>query len=139
MALASLAVLAAGAAATVVLWPAGDDESFTPGITSPRWDEQQGFEENEVAIAGAELFAESGCLNCHTYLGDGSGNLGAPDLSSIGRNGWSAARFARYVGDPSDFGNDVMPRYGAASGGGLTDRQLRTLGVFLAASREAPG
>ena len=25
---------------------------------------------------GAELFAQSGCLNCHTYLGQGGGNLG---------------------------------------------------------------
>ena len=30
---------------------------------------------------GAEIFAQSGCLNCHTYLGQGAGNLGAPDLS----------------------------------------------------------
>ena len=33
---------------------------------------------------GRELFAESGCMNCHTYLGAGSSNLGAPDLSEIG-------------------------------------------------------
>ena len=35
-------------------------------------------------MAGAKLFAVSGCLNCHTYLGDGSSNLGAPDLSAEG-------------------------------------------------------
>ena len=33
------------------------------------------------AVPGAKLFAESGCLSCHTYLGVGSSNLGAPDLS----------------------------------------------------------
>ena len=36
---------------------------------------------------GATLFAESGCLNCHTYLGTGSSNLGAPDLSAEGAKG----------------------------------------------------
>jgi menaquinol-cytochrome c reductase cytochrome b/c subunit len=38
----------------------------------------------QEAIAGANLFAESGCTNCHTYLGTGSSNLGAPDLSAEG-------------------------------------------------------
>ena len=36
---------------------------------------------------GATLFAESGCLNCHVYLGAGSSNLGAPDLSEEGAEG----------------------------------------------------
>ena len=43
--------------------------------------------DNAVAVAGATLFAESGCLNCHTYLGAGSSNLGAPDLSRGRRQG----------------------------------------------------
>ena len=34
--------------------------------------------------AGAVLFAQTGCLNCHVYLGEGSSNLGAPDLSEVG-------------------------------------------------------
>ena len=50
----------------------------------PSWSEEQGFADNEKAVKGAELFAQSGCLNCHTYLGEGAGNLGAPDLSEIG-------------------------------------------------------
>src|ERR1041384_5001890 len=37
-----------------------------------------------AAAPGATLFAQSGCLTCHTYLGSGSSNLGAPDLSDIG-------------------------------------------------------
>ncbi len=36
------------------------------------------------AEAGAKLFAQLPCLGCHTYLGAGSSNLGAPDLTSIG-------------------------------------------------------
>ncbi|MCZ7589482.1 MAG: hypothetical protein M5U27_11655 [Gaiella sp.] len=48
------------------------------------WAETQGFSDNEAAVAGATLFAESGCLNCHIYLGEGSANLGAPNLSAVG-------------------------------------------------------
>ncbi len=36
------------------------------------------------AVAGAKLFAESGSTTCHTYLGSGSSNLGAPDLTAEG-------------------------------------------------------
>ena len=50
----------------------------------PVWAQKQGFTHNPQAVAGAKLFAQLGCLNCHTYLGSGNHNLGAPDLSSIG-------------------------------------------------------
>ncbi len=53
----------------------------------PRWAQEQGFADDKQAVAGAGLFAESGCMNCHTYLGDGSSNLGAPDLSDEGTKG----------------------------------------------------
>ncbi len=53
----------------------------------PEWAEKQGFTGNKVAVEGATLFAESGCLNCHIYLGTGSSNLGAPDLSAEGAKG----------------------------------------------------
>src|SRR5437667_6557955 len=36
------------------------------------------------AVPGAKLFATSGCLNCHTYLGVGGSLLGAPNLSAEG-------------------------------------------------------
>src|SRR5213082_3195571 len=36
------------------------------------------------AVPGAKLFATAGCTACHTYLGTGSSNLGAPDLTAIG-------------------------------------------------------
>src|SRR5215218_8773170 len=36
----------------------------------PHWVEREALPQN--AVAGANLFAESGCLNCHTYLGVGS-------------------------------------------------------------------
>src|SRR3954447_4205010 len=40
-----------------------------------------------AALPGARLFAQSGCLTCHTYLGAGSSNLGAPDLTEEGKKG----------------------------------------------------
>src|SRR5262245_16518161 len=42
------------------------------------WQEEQGL--SELGVEGATLFAQSGCMSCHTYLGSGSSNLGAPDL-----------------------------------------------------------
>jgi len=39
------------------------------------------------AVAGAKLFAESGSTTCHTYLGSGSSNLGAPTSRPKGRRG----------------------------------------------------
>ena len=101
----------------------------------PNWAAEQGFEHNRLAVAGGKLYAESGCANCHTYLGSGSSNLGGPDLSAIGATGRGAAYFAAYVADPSRFGNAVMPAYGPQAGGAFSPRQLAQIGAFLAASR----
>jgi menaquinol-cytochrome c reductase cytochrome b/c subunit len=106
----------------------------------PTWAKEQGFENNPQALAGARLFAESGCLNCHTYLGSGTSNLGAPDLSSIGATaGKTADQFAEYVSNPAKFGNNVMPPYGKANGGAFTDQQLKEVGEFLFASKGGSG
>src|SRR5439155_1443283 len=50
----------------------------------PKWAKAQGFENNPQALAGANLFAESSCLTCHVYMGSGSANLGAPELTAEG-------------------------------------------------------
>jgi mono/diheme cytochrome c family protein len=108
-------------------------------VEVPKWAEEQGFENNPQAIAGAKLFAESGCANCHTYLGAGTSNLGAPDLSDIGSTaGKTADQFAAYVANPGDFGNNVMPPYGKEFGGAFTDQQLKQVGEFLFQSK-GPG
>src|SRR5262249_14740339 len=96
----------------------------------PTWAQRQGFADNKDAVSGATIFASSGCTACHTYLGTGSSNLGAPDLSSIGKGGQGPQFFSNYVTDPSKFGNNVMPKFAA-----LGDQKLRQLGVFLAASK----
>jgi menaquinol-cytochrome c reductase cytochrome b/c subunit len=96
----------------------------------PAWAEQQGFKDNKDAVAGAVVFASSGCTACHTYLGTGSSNLGAPDLSAIGKGGRGVEGFATYIADPSKAGNNVMPKFAA-----LGDQKLHQLGEFLNASK----
>jgi len=93
------------------------------------WAEKQGFAGNEQAEAGAQLFAETGCLQCHTYLGMGGGILGAPDLSEIGQTN-DAAYFVQYLSNPARFGNTVMGSYSY-----LGEENLAALGAFLEASK----
>ena len=93
------------------------------------WAVEQGFVGNEKAEAGAKLFAETGCLQCHIYLGFGAGALGAPDLSEIGQTN-DAAYFVQYLSNPSRFGNNVMGSYSY-----LGEENLAALGAFLEASK----
>ena len=95
----------------------------------PDWADEQGFANNENAVTGAELFAQSGCLNCHVYLGEGNANLGAPDLSEVGAAN-DAAYFVQYLSNPAAFGNRVMGSYSY-----LGEENLAALGEFLAASK----
>lgn len=94
-----------------------------------RWIEENNIPEGP-AQEGAEVFAESGCTNCHLYLGSGVANLGAPDLSNWGATG-TASRARAYVANPRQFGNQVMPVYGNT----LTDEQLDQIAAFLEASK----
>ena len=106
------------------------EESLGGGELVEEWAQEQGFAGDEQALEGARIFAAVGCQNCHTYLGSGVTNEGAPDLSEIGNRGRDVEGFAEYVADPSEFGNTVMPRYE-----GLGQERLRQLGEFLAASK----
>ena len=96
----------------------------------PTWAQRQGFADDKDAVAGATVFATSGCTACHTYLGTGSSNLGAPDLSAIGKSGQGPNFFSTYVADPSKYGNNVMPKFAA-----LGQTKLHQLGVFLSESK----
>lgn len=96
----------------------------------PEWMEQNNLPQE--AEPGAELFAEAGCLNCHTYLGAGSANLGAPDLSDIGTTERGPEGFVELLRNPPP----PMPSFAE-----LGDENLQELGVFLHHSRggaEAP-
>jgi cytochrome c2 len=96
----------------------------------PIWSQKQGGFSPE-AEQGAEIFAQVGCLQCHTYLGSGSQNVGAPDLSAIGRQR-DKAFFQRYVADPSQFGNNVMPKFES-----LGEENLDKLATFLEESKNS--
>ena len=94
------------------------------------WAEEQGFVGDERAEAGATLFAEAGCLQCHTYSGHGTGNLGAPELSDVNAGQANDPEFfVRFLSNPAAFGNTVMGSYAY-----LGEENLAALGAFLAAS-----
>jgi menaquinol-cytochrome c reductase cytochrome b/c subunit len=97
----------------------------------PTWAKQEGFANNPTAVAGAKLFAQSGCLNCHTYLGSGGSNLGAPDLSAEGAKNKGIDFQIRHLKDPASVTpGSPMPKFGAFS-----DQNLRALATFLEASK----
>jgi mono/diheme cytochrome c family protein len=97
----------------------------------PSWEQKQGFTGNEEAIAGANLFAESGCTNCHTYLGTGSSNLGAPDLSAEGAKNKGVDFQVSHLECPSC----VNPGSPMPSFKDLGKDNLHKLAVFLEASK----
>jgi hypothetical protein len=97
----------------------------------PTWAQKEQFANNQDAIAGAMIFACSRFTACHTYLGTGSSNQGAPDLSAEGTKGRTKDFFMSYISDPSKYGNNVMPKFG------FDDQQLSQLAAFLLASKGA--
>ena len=97
----------------------------------PRWAQEQGFVGNKQAVAGAKLFATLGCLNCHTYLGSGNHNLGAPDLSAEGAKNQGIYFQIQHLKCPSCVHKgSPMPSF--ASQGTLN---LTRLATFLEASK----
>jgi mono/diheme cytochrome c family protein len=84
-----------------------------------------------AAVPGAKLFAESGCTACHTYLGTGSSNLGAPDLTDIGTKNLGIDFQIRHLKCPSCVTpGSPMPRFES-----LGEKRLRQLAIFLEASK----
>ena len=97
----------------------------------PSWEKKQGFAGNKEAVAGANLFAESGCTNCHTYLGTGSTNLGAPDLSAEGAKGKGIQFQIDHLKCPSCVNpGSPMPPFPS-----LGEDNLHKLATFLEASK----
>ncbi len=97
----------------------------------PSWAQKQGFQGNDEALKGANLFAESGCTNCHTYLGTGSSNLGAPDLSDEGSKQKGIKFQIDHLKCPSCVNSgSAMPAFAA-----LGEDNLHALAVFLEASK----
>ena len=84
-----------------------------------------------AAVPGAKLFAVSGCTACHTYLGSGGAQLGAPDLTAIGTRQLGVDFQIRHLKCPSC----VTPGSPMPTFASLGDARLRQLAVFLEASK----
>ncbi len=84
-----------------------------------------------AALPGAKLFATAGCTACHTYLGAGSSNLGAPDLTTIGSRGLGIDFQIRHLQCPSCVTpGSPMPKFAS-----LGTTRLRQLAIFLEDSK----
>jgi menaquinol-cytochrome c reductase cytochrome b/c subunit len=81
--------------------------------------------DDEQLTSGAGIFAEAGCLNCHTYAGQGAAGPG-PELTDVGTR-LDAGAIAQVVTN----GRGGMPAFGGA----LTDEQIQQIAGFLEASR----
>ena len=130
-----VAIVAVGVTAVsmgVLTYKGATVREFTAGdaaLIAEEWIQENNLPQD--VRPGAELVAGLGCLGCHTYAGDGSPNLGAPDLTEIGtQEGRTVDHFQRYVANPAEFGNNIMQPY--ASQG---EERLRQIAEFLAASK----
>jgi mono/diheme cytochrome c family protein len=95
----------------------------------PNWVKQEKLP--PAAVPGAKLFAVAGCTACHTYLGTGSSNLGAPDLTQIGTRGLGIDFQIRHLECPSCVNpGSPMPKFAS-----LGQKRLRELAIFLEASK----
>jgi len=84
-----------------------------------------------AAVPGAKLFAVSGCTACHTYLGTGGAQLGAPDLTAIGTRNLGVQFQINHLKCPSCVNaGSPMPKFAS-----LGDARLKQLAVFLEASK----
>jgi quinol-cytochrome oxidoreductase complex cytochrome b subunit len=102
-------------------------------VLAPIWAKKQGFASNKAAVAGANIFAQVGCLTCHTYLGAGASNLGAPDLSAEGAKHKGIKFQIDHLKCPSCVNpGSPMPRFD-----NLGQDNLLKLATFLEASKGA--
>jgi len=84
-----------------------------------------------AAVPGAKLFAVAGCTACHTYLGAGGSQLGAPDLTAIGTRNLGIDFQIRHLKCPSCVNpGSPMPKFAS-----LGEQRLRQLAIFLEASK----
>jgi menaquinol-cytochrome c reductase cytochrome b/c subunit len=84
---------------------------------------------------GAEIFAQAGCMGCHTYLGAGTPNLGAPDLSAEGAKGRGEEFQINHLKCPSCVNpGSPMPPFT-----NFTDEQYHELATFLEESKAPQG
>jgi mono/diheme cytochrome c family protein len=105
-----------------------EEPSATAGSTLV---EANNLPDDPQVLEGANLFSQVGCMNCHTYAGQGASNLGAPDLTDIGDAGRSDEYWMRWIHNPQDIKPGTqMPAFPL-----LSDEQLSALATFLNASK----
>ena len=97
----------------------------------PSWAKSEKFTGNAQAVAGAKLFAVSGCLNCHTYNGTGGGFAGAPNLTAEGAKNKGVTFEINHLKCPAC----VNPGSPMPSFAGLGQDNLAKLAAFLVASK----
>ena len=99
----------------------------------PQWVKAQGL--SAKGEAGAKIFAQAGCTGCHTYLGAGASNLGAPDLSAEGAKGRGIQFQIAHLKCPSCVNpGSPMPPFTS-----FTDQQYQQLATFLEESKGPRG
>ena len=100
-------------------------------VLVPKWAQTEGFTGNNEAVAGGKLFAQSGCLNCHTYNGAGGSQLGAPDLTAEGAKNKGVQFQIAHLKCPAC----VSPGSPMPSFASFSDDQLKQIATFLEASK----
>ena len=99
----------------------------------PEWVKLQGL--SKTGEEGAKIFAQAGCMGCHTYLGAGASNLGAPDLSAEGAKGRGIDFQIAHLKCPSCVNpGSPMPPFTS-----FTDEQYQQLATFLEESKGPKG
>jgi menaquinol-cytochrome c reductase cytochrome b/c subunit len=120
----------------VLTWKGATAKEGSEAVAEvPNWAAEQGFADDPVAVEGATLFAESGCLNCHVYLGAGGQNLGAPELTEEGLKGRGIQWQVDHLKNPSSkVPGSPMPAFGD-----LGEENLIKIATFLEASKGPQG
>jgi len=91
-----------------------------------RWTKAEGL--TGRSVTGAKAFVVNGCLSCHTYLGDGTRRLKAPDLTAEGKRNRGVAWQVKLLRCPSCvLVGAPMPPFAFV--------HLRDVAIFLEASR----
>jgi menaquinol-cytochrome c reductase cytochrome b/c subunit len=99
----------------------------------PEWTTAQNL--SPAGQEGAKIFALAGCLGCHTYLGAGSPNLGAPDLTAEGTKGRGIQFQINHLMCPSCVNpGSPMPPFK-----NFTNEQYQQLATFLEDSKGSKG
>ena len=99
----------------------------------PKWTQAQGL--SEEGVAGARIFAQAGCTGCHTYMGTGTPNLGAPDLTAEGAKN----RGIQFQIDHLKCPSCVTPGSAMPPFENFTDEQYQQLATFLEESKGPKG